>query len=149
MGCDPVVLIGVDHSYALDPLQSSRHGNVLTSLRDDPNHFHPGYFGAGYRWHDPRTDRMEKALASFRKYVPHDLVRYLIENDKDAEVGWEKRELTIFFSDVQGFKALQRTYGEEAIQAQFSEYLEEFSRIIMEQGGTVDKFIANRQSNDG
>ncbi len=30
-------------------------------------HFHPDYFGKGYRWHDPRTDRMERAFIRARE----------------------------------------------------------------------------------
>jgi len=61
MGCDPVYLIGVDHSYTVSKAQSDRDRNILTSKTDDPNHFHPDYFGRGLRWHDPRVDRMEIA----------------------------------------------------------------------------------------
>ena len=63
MGCNPVYLIGVDHNYVVDEKQHTRVGTVLTSLKDDPNHFHPDYFGKGYRWHDPKVERME---ASYR-----------------------------------------------------------------------------------
>ena len=28
---------------------------------DDPNHFHPDYFGKGFRWHDPQVNKMIEA----------------------------------------------------------------------------------------
>jgi hypothetical protein len=34
----------------------------ITSQSEDPNHFDPGYFGKGYRWHDPVVERMEIAF---------------------------------------------------------------------------------------
>lgn len=67
MGCDPVYLIGLDHSYKVEPGQAERDRNVLKSTADDPNHFHPAYFGKGLRWHDPRLDRMEVAYRFARK----------------------------------------------------------------------------------
>ena len=67
MGCDPVYLIGVDHSYKVDPQENTRTGSVLKSQSDDPNHFHPDYFGKGYRWHDPRVERMEAAYLLARE----------------------------------------------------------------------------------
>jgi len=62
MGFTEVYLIGFDHNYQIpaDAIMTGRKNEIL-SQSDDPNHFHPGYFGKGYRWHDPRVDRMEKA----------------------------------------------------------------------------------------
>jgi hypothetical protein len=60
MGCNPVYLVGMDHTYSR-PDHVAVDGTSWTSQGDDPNHFHPDYFGKGKRWHDPRVDRMEKA----------------------------------------------------------------------------------------
>jgi hypothetical protein len=60
MGFDEVYLVGMDHNY-VRPEHVQADGQVWTSHGDDPNHFHPQYFGAGYRWHDPQVDRMETA----------------------------------------------------------------------------------------
>nr|WP_246423585.1 6-hydroxymethylpterin diphosphokinase MptE-like protein [Roseospira goensis] len=61
MGCDPVVMVGMDLDYRLPP---SAHvaGRVIASRAADPNHFDPAYFGPGRRWHLPKTDRMLVAL---------------------------------------------------------------------------------------
>jgi hypothetical protein len=72
MGCNPVYLIGVDHNYQIDPNQQHADDRVLTSLGKDPNHFHPDYFGKGYRWHKPRMEPLEasyqKALDVYREH---------------------------------------------------------------------------------
>ena len=60
MEYDPVYLIGIDHNYS-KPETLQTEGYVWTSQSDDPNHFHPDYFGKGKRWHDPQVDRMEMA----------------------------------------------------------------------------------------
>ncbi len=60
MGFSEVYLIGFDHSYVI-PSDAEMKGCVITSASDDPNHFHPEYFGKGKRWNNPRTDRMEIA----------------------------------------------------------------------------------------
>ena len=65
MGFDEVHLVGFDHSYSI-PKEAKVEGRAITSTSDDPNHFHPGYFGKGYRWHDPRVDRMERAYINAR-----------------------------------------------------------------------------------
>jgi glycosyltransferase involved in cell wall biosynthesis/uncharacterized Rossmann fold enzyme len=66
MGFDEVYLIGFDHSYTI-PSDADVKGCVITSNSDDPNHFHPEYFGKGKRWNDPRLDRMELAYRRTRQ----------------------------------------------------------------------------------
>jgi hypothetical protein len=57
MGFQRVVLIGMDFSYHI-PDDVDRDGVLIISRSDDPNHFHPGYFGAGKSWKDPMLDRV-------------------------------------------------------------------------------------------
>lgn len=66
MGIDTLFLIGFDHNYIIKP-DATVSGVNITSNSDDPNHFHPGYFGAGYRWHDPLLSRMEIAYRKAKR----------------------------------------------------------------------------------
>jgi glycosyltransferase involved in cell wall biosynthesis len=61
MGFSEIVLIGMDFSYVI-PDDAEVDGNLITSAGDDPNHFHPDYFGKGKVWKDPKLDRV---LASY------------------------------------------------------------------------------------
>lgn len=63
MGFSRIHIIGVDLTYSI-PESVERDGVVLTSTADDINHYDPGYFGKGLRWHVPRPERM---LRAFRK----------------------------------------------------------------------------------
>ncbi|HTE39318.1 MAG TPA: 6-hydroxymethylpterin diphosphokinase MptE-like protein [Steroidobacteraceae bacterium] len=66
LGCNPVYLIGFDHSYKTPANLTS---DVIVSKVDDVNHFHPDYFGKGFRWHDPLVDRMETAYRGAREFL--------------------------------------------------------------------------------
>lgn len=57
MGFDEVILIGVDHSFAT---KGTPHKTVV-SQGDDLNHFHPEYFGKGFRWQLPDLETSEIA----------------------------------------------------------------------------------------
>jgi hypothetical protein len=57
LGFEEVVLVGMDFSYTV-PETSIVEGDLVTSTGDDPNHFHPDYFGAGKVWKDPKLDRV-------------------------------------------------------------------------------------------
>ena len=71
MGFSKVYLIGFDHNYT-KPDNVITDGTEWTSQGDDPNHFHPAYFGKGKRWHDPRVDRMEMAYKKAKIYFEKD-----------------------------------------------------------------------------
>jgi len=55
MGFTEVYLIGMDFSYVI-PDSAKVKGLEIESTEDDPNHFHPEYFGKGKKWHDPQVD---------------------------------------------------------------------------------------------
>jgi hypothetical protein len=55
MGFKEVVLIGIDHHF----ITKGDPNEAVVSEGDDPNHFHPEYFGKGVRWHLPDLERSE------------------------------------------------------------------------------------------
>ena len=65
LGFTEVYLIGMDHSYVI-PNSAKIDGETIESMDDDPNHFHPDYFGKGKKWHDPHLDRVERTYQYFK-----------------------------------------------------------------------------------
>lgn len=64
LGYKEIILVGVDADYAIPAdAKISGDGRVkqIDMPSDDPNHFHPDYFGKGKRWHQPNVDIMLKA----------------------------------------------------------------------------------------
>jgi len=55
MGFAQVIMIGVDHNFT----SKGQANTTVTSNGDDPNHFHPGYFGKGFRWQLPDLETSE------------------------------------------------------------------------------------------
>jgi adenylate cyclase len=55
----------------------------------------------------------------------------------------ERKELTIFFSDIKDFTATTEGLQPEAITHLLNEYFTEMSAIALKHGGTVDKFIGD------
>ncbi len=55
MGFKQVILIGVDHNFTT----TGTPNTTVISTGDDPNHFHPGYFGKGFRWQLPDLETSE------------------------------------------------------------------------------------------
>jgi adenylate cyclase len=84
-----------------------------------------------------------QGLQAFGKYVPADLVRQLIQRDKEVRLGGEKAELTIFFSDIRAFTSISEEMQPEQLMLHLSEYFNYLSQIIMSERGTIDKFIGD------
>jgi hypothetical protein len=68
LGCREIYLIGIDHNYHAPSEEDKVEGTVITSRSGDINHFHPDYFGPGYRWHDPKVERMEMAYRRAKSF---------------------------------------------------------------------------------
>ncbi|HEY59395.1 MAG TPA: DUF115 domain-containing protein [Anaerolineae bacterium] len=62
-GFERVILIGVDHSFST----KGNPNTTVISQGDDPDHFHPAYFGKGFRWQLPDLHTSELAYAMARR----------------------------------------------------------------------------------
>jgi adenylate cyclase len=89
------------------------------------------------------VDRMKASLRSFGHYVPTDLVRRLLAQDQEAELGGEIRRLTIYFSDVANFTTISEGMAPGRLVEAVGRYLELMTGTITRHGGTVDKFIGD------
>jgi hypothetical protein len=63
LGFSQVILVGVDHNY----VTQGKPNATIVSQGDDPNHFHPGYFGKGFRWQLPDLIQWEDAYRLARR----------------------------------------------------------------------------------
>lgn len=88
-------------------------------------------------------ENMKKGLRSFRRFVPADLVRELIEMEREAVVGADKRELTLFFSDIASFTTLCESWPPDLLAQRLDAYFERMTSSLLAHGATVDKFIGD------
>jgi adenylate cyclase len=77
---------------------------------------------------------------AFRQYLSPAVIEQLVRNPDSLRLGGETRELTLLFSDIQGFTSLSEKLTPEKLTALLNDYLTAMSDIIMEEGGTVDKY---------
>jgi adenylate cyclase len=77
---------------------------------------------------------------AFSQYLSPVVIDELIAHPERLSLGGERRELTIFFSDVQGFTTISEALSPEDLVALLNEYLTAMVDIIQEEGGTIDKF---------
>lgn len=77
---------------------------------------------------------------AFQQYLSPDVIEQLVDDPNMLKLGGERKELTAFFSDVQGFSTISESLEPEELVELLNEYLTEMTDIIMRHGGTVDKF---------
>ncbi len=85
----------------------------------------------------------QTALRSFGRYVPKELVRDLLHLRHPLRLGGRRREITVLFTDIQGFTQHTETEQHERMIDALAEYFEIICSVIAEHGGTVDKFIGD------
>lgn len=88
------------------------------------------------------VDQMSRGLSSFRKYLPGDLVQTLMSQGVVAELGGDRRTLTILFMDLEGFTSLSERLGHRMVPF-LGDYLSAMSNVIMRTNGTIDKYIGD------
>lgn len=78
--------------------------------------------------------------AAFKQYLSPAVIEELIAHPERLKLGGERRELSIFFSDLQGFTGLSEGLSPEELTALLNEYLSAMTDIIQGEGGTIDKY---------
>ncbi|HSX03677.1 MAG TPA: adenylate/guanylate cyclase domain-containing protein [Rhabdochlamydiaceae bacterium] len=92
---------------------------------------------------DSSIAAMRSALASFGRYVPKEIVKQLILKEDEIVLGGEKKEITVFFSDIAGFTSIAETVPTDLLMSLLTDYFGPLSKIILENGGTIDKYIGD------
>lgn len=77
---------------------------------------------------------------SFKHYLSPMVIDQLLSNPDRLKLGGERKELTMFFSDLEGFTRISEGLAPEELTHLLNEYLTAMTDIILEEEGTVDKF---------
>ncbi|MEN6509260.1 MAG: adenylate/guanylate cyclase domain-containing protein [Smithella sp.] len=77
---------------------------------------------------------------AFKQYLSPDVIEQIIEHPDRLKLGGERKMLSIFFSDIEGFTGISEGLDPEALTRLLNVYLTAMTDIIHEEGGTVDKY---------
>ena len=92
-------------------------------------------------WREQRRKREIQAM--FGAYVDPGVVARLVKDPDSIRLGGEKREATVFFSDLAGFTDLSEKLPPEQMVEVVNAYLEETSECLHRHGAYVDKYIGD------
>ena len=89
------------------------------------------------------VERMREGLEVFGRYVSKDLVRQIMEAPESAGVGGVRRDVTVLFTDIEGFSRLSEGMAPELLTSRLSRYFEALGAPIVANKGTIDKYIGD------
>ena len=89
------------------------------------------------------VNTMKNGLSSFKKYVPANLVRQLIEAGEVAKIGGKKKNMSIIFTDIVNFTGITQEMPVEDTFPRLSKYFTFLAEIIASNKGTVDKYLGD------
>ena len=80
---------------------------------------------------------------AFQQYVSPEVVERIMDDPKALQFGGEMRELTVLFSDIRDFTTFTERHDPHLVVAMLREYLTHMTTIVLEEGGTLDKYIGD------
>ena len=96
----------------------------------------------GYRF--VATDKDRRLLQkSFALYLAPHVINRMLASNKLPELGGETRNITAFFSDIEGFSLIAEEMSPDGLVALMNAYLSAMTDVIESHGGYVDKYIGD------
>ena len=89
------------------------------------------------------NDFLVRISTKISHYLAPQIFKSIFSGQKDVTIHTERKQLTIFFSDIKDFTATTEGLQPEEITRLLNEYFTEMSVIALKHGGTVDKFIGD------
>jgi PAS domain S-box-containing protein len=90
-----------------------------------------------------KNDQLEALSGKLAKYLSRQVYDSIFEGKTDVQVQSYRKELTVFFSDIEGFTDLTDRLEAEVVSEILNSYLSEMATIADGCGGTIDKFIGD------
>jgi PAS domain S-box-containing protein len=90
-----------------------------------------------------KNDQLEALSGKLAKYLSRQVYDSIFEGKTDVRVQSYRKELTVFFSDIEGFTDLTDRLEAEVVSEILNSYLSEMATIADGCGGTIDKFIGD------
>ena len=92
-------------------------------------------------WRELTEGRQRRWITNvFKQYTSDQLVDALVENPADLVLGGQRRDMTVYFSDIAGFTGISERLDPPTLVAFLQTYLETATDRLLEQGGTLDKY---------
>ncbi len=90
-----------------------------------------------------KNEQLEGLSSKLAKYLSRQVYDSIFAGKTEVKVESYRKELTVFFSDIEGFTDLTDRLEAERLSDLLNSYLSEMATIADRFGGTIDKFIGD------
>ncbi len=80
---------------------------------------------------------------TFSRFVAPSVVNKMLDDPSMVKVGGEKKNITVFFSDVRDFTTISERLTPEELSKALNQYMGVMTDIIFDNHGTLDKYIGD------
>ncbi len=89
------------------------------------------------------TQQRKFAQSALGKYLPRDIANEILNEPDRLALHGEKREIFVIFTDLQGFTELSHQIAPEMVATLLNRYLDMLCTVVLDYGGTIDKFVGD------
>ena len=90
-----------------------------------------------------KTNQLEEISQQLSKYLSPQIYQSIFSGKQHVHIESKRKKLTIFFSDLAGFTSISDSLESEEVTDMLNYYLTEMSKIALEYGGTIDKYVGD------
>ncbi len=101
------------------------------------------FIGIGIAARAVGAEQRKFAHSALGKYLPVDVANEIMRDPERLTLTGEKTEIFALFTDLEGFTKLSHAITPERLSGLLNTYLDTMSDIILDHGGTIDKFVGD------
>lgn len=90
-----------------------------------------------------KTAMLEHLSNQLAKYLSPQIYASIFQGKQEVKVAANRKKLTVFPSDIEGFTETAERMASEELTQLLNSYLTEMSRIAIEHGATIDKYVGD------
>lgn len=89
------------------------------------------------------SQEKKKIKGTFSRYVAPTIVNEMLDNPEKLKMGGERKDITVFFSDVRDFTSISEKLTPTQLSDCLNQYMNRMTNIMFETKGTLDKYIGD------
>jgi class 3 adenylate cyclase len=116
--------------------------NICFGLEQEHNKAQTKLLDA-YEQISEKNKMLEGLSVKLSKYLSPQVFESIFSGKQEVRIASQRKKLTVFFSDIVGFTETTENLEAEELSNLLNHYLTEMSKIVLEHGGTIDKYVGD------